>query len=218
MELIKIYQGNLINARELWEFLEVKTRFNDWIIRMFEYGFEENKDYFTVLKKEYRHTLKEYHLKIGTAKEISMIQRSEKGRQARKYFIEAEETLIKLKENKRLDYWNKLQDGKSKLLNYLLEKGHTEDNFIQIDHEARKVLFNGEPLPDEVLPDVLLTARSFAVALSKEVLEEQEESDLGEIEKTHKDNHADVRKLIKDNTKKLPEDYKPEEDIKKLGQ
>jgi anti-repressor protein len=54
MELIKIYQGNFVNARELHEFLEVKTPFNKWIKRMLEYGFKENIDYLTLDKKVQR--------------------------------------------------------------------------------------------------------------------------------------------------------------------
>ena len=60
---------------------------------MFEYGFEENVDY--VLDKNVQNPnstggrpSKDYFLTIDTAKEISMLQRTEKGKEARKYFIE----------------------------------------------------------------------------------------------------------------------------------
>lgn len=95
-ELIKVTEekGNqLVNARDLHLFLEVKTSFADWIKRMLEYGFEENEDYSTNLKKENRQTLKEYALTLDTAKEISMLQRSDKGKQARKYFIDCEKKM-----------------------------------------------------------------------------------------------------------------------------
>ena len=86
--------GNVVSARELYEFLEVQTDFSDWCKRMFEYGFEENKDY-SLLKIGERkaHNKTDYALTIDTAKEISMLQRSEKGRQIRNYFIEAEKQL-----------------------------------------------------------------------------------------------------------------------------
>lgn len=86
--------GNVVSARELYEFLEVQTDFSDWCKRMFEYGFEENKDY-SLLKIGERkaHNKTDYALTIDTAKEISMLQRSEKGKQIRNYFIEAEKQL-----------------------------------------------------------------------------------------------------------------------------
>ena len=91
-DLIKIENKDdkqLVNARELHEFLEIKTSFKDWILRMLEYGFSENQD-FIMLKNE--HALeagkarKDYFLTLDCAKEISMIQRTDKGKQARQYF------------------------------------------------------------------------------------------------------------------------------------
>lgn len=98
-ELIKIEERNgeqLVSARELHEFLEVKTRFNDWFIRMCEYGFIENKDFGAITQKRVTAqgneiTYMDYLLKLSMAKEISMIQRNEKGKQAREYFIRCEE-------------------------------------------------------------------------------------------------------------------------------
>jgi anti-repressor protein len=111
-ELIKITEQNgkqVASARELHTFLQVETRFNDWILRMFEYGFEENKDYIILLKNEKNPISKsnpiDYALTIDTAKEISMIQRTDKGKQARKYFIEMEKTakdLLEINPPKRL--------------------------------------------------------------------------------------------------------------------
>lgn len=100
-ELIKIEERNgeqLVSGRELHEFLEVKTRFDIWFDRMVEYGFIENTDYIAYVQKsthannrEYTQT--DYGLKLSMAKEISMIQRNEKGKQARLYFIECEKRL-----------------------------------------------------------------------------------------------------------------------------
>ena len=50
-ELIKVYEGNLIDARELHDFMEVKTPFNDWIMRMLEYCFEEGREFYENLLK-----------------------------------------------------------------------------------------------------------------------------------------------------------------------
>lgn len=98
-ELIKIEEKNgeqLVSARELHRFLEVKTRFDIWFNRMIEYGFLENIDFIAYVQKstcannrEYEQT--DYLMKLSMAKEISMIQRNEKGKQAREYFIKCEE-------------------------------------------------------------------------------------------------------------------------------
>jgi anti-repressor protein len=101
MELIKIQENDkgqkVVSARDLHQFLEVSSRFNDWIQRMFEYGFDENVDYIVLLKNEYNQnggrSSKEYIITLDCAKEISMIQRTEKGKEARKYFINCEKQL-----------------------------------------------------------------------------------------------------------------------------
>lgn len=83
-------------GRDLHGFLEVKTPYKDWWPRMVAYGFEEGVDY--VLKNEHsvppagmpsRPRLN-HVVSLDMAKEIAMIQRSAKGRQARRYFIEVE--------------------------------------------------------------------------------------------------------------------------------
>ncbi|WGK93824.1 MULTISPECIES: antA/AntB antirepressor family protein [Flavobacterium] len=82
---------SVVSARELHSFLDVKTEFKDWMPRMLEYGFEEDKDFSSFLSKSTGgRPSKEFALTIDTAKEIAMIQRSEKGKQARTYFIECE--------------------------------------------------------------------------------------------------------------------------------
>lgn len=81
-----------VNARELHAFLEVQTRFNDWISnRIREYGFVENQDFTTFTENPVKGRPRtEYHLTIDMAKELSMVERNEKGRQARRYFIDME--------------------------------------------------------------------------------------------------------------------------------
>ena len=101
-ELIKITEQNgkrAVSARELHKFLEVQTPFTMWIDRMFEYGFAENID-FEATNFFVNHpnsiggtTVKDYALTLDCAKEIAMLQRSEKGKTARQYFIECEKQL-----------------------------------------------------------------------------------------------------------------------------
>ena len=100
-ELIKVTYDNdrpVVSARELHDFLEVQTKYQDWFPRMCEYGFTDGVD-FNFLKNEQvqieggrtvtRHIL-DAALSIDMAKEICMIQRSEKGKIARQYFIQLE--------------------------------------------------------------------------------------------------------------------------------
>lgn len=87
-----------VSARELHEGLEIKTAFKDWFPRMTEYGFNAGAD-FNPLKieqvrvegaREVRREITDYQISIDMAKQICMIQRSEKGRQYRQYFIDLE--------------------------------------------------------------------------------------------------------------------------------
>ena len=87
-----------VNARELHTFLEVQTRFNDWIAaRITDYDFVENQDYvrFTEnsVKPQGGRPSIGYFISLDMAKELSMVERNEKGKQARKYFIECERKL-----------------------------------------------------------------------------------------------------------------------------
>ena len=98
-EILKINlnenQEPIISGRELHQVLEVKSRYNDWFKRMLEYGFTENIDYVTLTQKKVtaqgnENTYIDHALKIDMAKEIAMLQRNEKGKQIRQYFIEIE--------------------------------------------------------------------------------------------------------------------------------
>lgn len=95
-ELIKVTTNEndeqLVSARELHDFLEVTERYSSWFERMLKYGFTEGIDYTgcKVFNALARQTLQDHALKLDMAKEISMIQRSEKGKQARQYFLQIE--------------------------------------------------------------------------------------------------------------------------------
>lgn len=84
-----------VSLRDLHDFLEVSTRFNDWAPRMFDYGFVKGQDYVEVLLKNEQNPsggrpAKNWAVSLDMAKELSMIQRTERGKQARQYFIEVE--------------------------------------------------------------------------------------------------------------------------------
>lgn len=80
----------LVNGRELYEFLSIKDRYTTWFERMVGYGFEENVDFAVLVKIDYDVTafggqrkITDHAMKLDMAKEISMIQRTAKGKQAR---------------------------------------------------------------------------------------------------------------------------------------
>ena len=96
-ELIKInYESDrpTVLARDLHEFLEVKTAYKDWFPRMCEYGFAEGEDYCSFLSDRSDglpgKPRQDAQLTIDMAKEICMLQRNEKGKQARQYFLQLE--------------------------------------------------------------------------------------------------------------------------------
>ena len=114
----------IVSARLLHEFLEVKSRFNDWIKNRIErYGFIEGKDFTKILVQQFSRAVEQYDymLKVPMAKELCMLESNEKGSIARKYFLKIE------------DYWNSpemvmarankyqqkmIEDYKEKLLEY----------------------------------------------------------------------------------------------------
>lgn len=100
-QLIKINtnsNGVTLSGRDLHEFLEVGTQYTKWFERMTEYGFTENEDFNLVNfdrvevegSREVKRTITDHEIKLDMAKEIAMIQRNEKGKQARKYFLDVE--------------------------------------------------------------------------------------------------------------------------------
>lgn len=101
-ELIAVSYENeraTVSGRELYEFLEVKTPYKQWFDRMTEYGFTEHIDFMLFTQKcassnaSGIQTKTDHQLTISMAKEIAMIQRNGKGKQARAYFIECEQKL-----------------------------------------------------------------------------------------------------------------------------
>ncbi|SUN64444.1 phage antirepressor KilAC domain-containing protein [Streptococcus dysgalactiae subsp. equisimilis] len=86
-------QEPVVSGRDLHKVLEIKTAYKDWFPRMAEYGFEECQDFSSFLSKSTGGRPKQDHvLKLDMAKEIAMLQRNEKSKQVRQYFIQVEKT------------------------------------------------------------------------------------------------------------------------------
>lgn len=87
-------QEPVVSARHLHWALGVKTEYRKWFGRMAEYGFEENQDFSRVTQKcptpGGLQTTTDHIIKLDMAKEIAMIQRTERGKQVRQYFIQVE--------------------------------------------------------------------------------------------------------------------------------
>lgn len=142
-ELVKVEINEnhepIISGRELHEKLEIKTPYTQWIDRMLEYGFSENID-FTLHSQKCESSnisgvkvIQNHNLTLDTAKEICMLQRNEKGKQFRQYFIQVEKEYnspekimaraLKIAENKLLEtnikieqLENKIENDKSKVI------------------------------------------------------------------------------------------------------
>ncbi|HEP3963914.1 TPA: phage antirepressor KilAC domain-containing protein [Streptococcus pyogenes] len=88
-------QEPIVSGRQLHEALGVKTRYDNWFSRMTEYGFTENQDYLVTSifghnSNGGRQNKVDHIIKLDMAKEIAMIQRTERGKQVRQYFIQVE--------------------------------------------------------------------------------------------------------------------------------
>lgn len=84
-----------VSLRDLHAFLEVTEKFTDWARRMFDYGFVEGQDFTEVFPENRNNPMggrpaRNWAITLDMAKELSMIQRTDKGKQARQYFIEVE--------------------------------------------------------------------------------------------------------------------------------
>ena len=132
--LITINYGSdqpTLSARELHEFLEVKTDFVHWFERMKEYGFSEGADYRTFLSDRSDglpgKPRQDAEITISMAKELCMIQRNERGKQARQYFIAVE------------DRWNSPDAVMARALKMADAKVHMLE--AQAEKDRPKVLF-----------------------------------------------------------------------------
>lgn len=97
-----------VDARLVWEWLEVETRFNDWIERRIQdYSFVVGTDYlYSNLsrgEKDYGpRPANEYSITMDMAKQLCMVERTERGRQARLYFIHCEDAYWRLREEEAI--------------------------------------------------------------------------------------------------------------------
>lgn len=139
-EIIKVNYDNdrpTVLARDLHDFLEVKTAFKDWFPRMCEYGFSQGVDFNPLKNEQVRlegdrqvtRMIDDAQLTIEMAKEICMLQRNERGKQARQYFIQLEKD------------WNSPEKVMARALQIADKKIKRLET--QIEADRPKVLFAG---------------------------------------------------------------------------
>lgn len=85
----------VVSGRQLHEALGVNSNYTTWFDRMADYGFTENQDYILLSNFGNQtgrggHNKVDHVIKLDMAKEIAMIQRTERGKQVRQYFIQVE--------------------------------------------------------------------------------------------------------------------------------
>lgn len=94
------FHEQVVDARDIWSFVESKSQFTDWIkYRIAQYGFKENIDYciFSESTEKRGRPAVQYLVTLDMAKELGMVEANEKGRMIRRYFIEAEKRYRELK-------------------------------------------------------------------------------------------------------------------------
>lgn len=139
-EIIKVNYDNdrpTVLARDLHGFLEVKTAFKDWFPRMCEYGFSQGVDFNPLKNEQVRlegdrqvtRMIDDAQLTIEMAKEICMLQRNDRGKQARQYFIQLEKD------------WNSPEKVMARALQIADKKIKRLET--QIEEDKPKVLFAG---------------------------------------------------------------------------
>jgi anti-repressor protein len=156
--------GNItVSGRLLHEFLEVSTRYNDWIMRMLEYGFNEDIDFQAITQKRVtaqgnETTYTDHQLKIDMAKEICMLQRTDRGKEARQYFIGLErkwndpmmvvkrgmdylQTQVDALQNVNVELTERIADDRPKVL--FAESVETSKDTILIGQLAKLMKQNG---------------------------------------------------------------------------
>ncbi|EAI7983355.1 phage antirepressor Ant [Campylobacter coli] len=158
------------NVKFLFYFLEIDTKFADWINRRINhYDFIENQDYIIELVYTKGRPRKEYYVTLDMAKELCMVENNEKGRQARRYFIECEKRLKNLEQEKmqKLAFHQSL--GYKSQLKQQKEHYENEIKALKYDLEHKKELsFKRKLSKEELLELRKILAKDYGILCIKE--------------------------------------------------
>lgn len=135
-ELVKVTVDNKVSGRELHGFLDVNTPYDKWMPRMIDYGFTE-EDFSTKMSESTGGRPSVDHmLTLGMAKELCMIQRTPKGKQARQYFIECERRLMQVPRDSYM-----IADPYQRALAWAQEEKVRQTQALQLEQSKPKVDF-----------------------------------------------------------------------------
>ncbi|EHR2019893.1 antA/AntB antirepressor family protein, partial [Campylobacter coli] len=127
------------NVKFLFYFLEIDTKFADWIKnRISHYNFIENQDYIIEIVYTKGRPRKEYYVTLDMAKELCMVENNEKGRQARRYFIECEKRLKNLEQEQMQKLAFRQSLGYKSQLKQQKQKYENEIKALKYDLEQSK--------------------------------------------------------------------------------
>lgn len=168
--LIPLRHNNKILARDLHSFIDTKRQFANWINERIEnYDFIENQDYIIELVYTKGRPRKEYYVTLDMAKELCMVENNEKGRQARRYFIECEKRLKNLEQEQMQKLAFRQSLGyKSQLAQQKL-KYENEIKALKYDLEHKNELSFKRRLSNEELLELRkILARDYNILCMKE--------------------------------------------------
>ncbi|EFO8976838.1 phage antirepressor Ant [Campylobacter coli] len=161
---------NSANAREIFQFLNSEQEYANWIKnRISHYDFIENQDYIIELVYTKGRPRKEYYVTLDMAKELCMVENNEKGRQARRYFIECEKRLKNLEQEKmqKLAFHQSL--GYKSQLKQQKEKYENKIKALKYDLEKKKQLSFKRKLSEKELLELRkILAKDYGILCIKE--------------------------------------------------
>ncbi|EKG7389503.1 antA/AntB antirepressor family protein [Campylobacter jejuni] len=161
---------NSANAREIFQFLNSEQEYANWIKnRISHYNFIENQDYIIEIVYTKGRPRKEHYVTLDMAKELCMVENNEKGRQARRYFIECEKRLknLEAEQMQKLAFHQSL-GYKSQLKQ---QKEHYENKIkaLKYDLEHKKELsFKRKLSQKELLELRKILAKDYGILCIKE--------------------------------------------------
>ncbi|EJP7898355.1 antA/AntB antirepressor family protein [Campylobacter coli] len=161
---------NSANAREIFQFLNSEQEYANWIKnRISHYNFIENQDYIIELVYTKGRPRKEYYVTLDMAKELCMVENNEKGRQARRYFIECEKRLKNLEQEKMQKLAFRQSLGYKSQLKQQKEHYENKIKALQYDLENKKELsFKRKLSKEELLELRKILARDYGILCIKE--------------------------------------------------
>ncbi|HDZ5236854.1 TPA: antA/AntB antirepressor family protein [Campylobacter coli] len=161
---------NSANAREIFYYLNSLQDYSNWIKnRINQYDFIENQDYIIELVYTKGRPRKEYYVTLDMAKELCMVENNEKGRQARRYFIECEKRLKNLEQEKMQKLAFNQSLGYKSQLKQQKEKYENKIKALKYDLEKKKELsFKRKLSKEELLELRKILARDYGILCIKE--------------------------------------------------